>query len=396
MNISPVTDKKTKKEFLDVAREIYKNDKTWVCPLDVEVENVFNPETNQSFKSGEARRWVLKNSKGKLIGRIAAFHDEKKMNVNNRQPTGGIGFFECIDDMEASELLFDTAKNWLSEKGMQAMDGPVNFGENYFFWGLLVKGFVQQAYGMQYNHPYYQKLFENYGFQTYFKQYSYHVDLSRPFNDRQVRFAEYIASKPNFTFEHFSFKNRDKYIKDIVDTFNSVWSQFHESYTPLTFNDIETMVQNAKPILEEEFIWFAYNEGQPIALMVALPDVNQLIKGFKGKLTFINILRFLYRKLTKTVSRSRLMIAGIHPDFQTSGILGALFLRYAYAIKAKKQYKELELSWVGDYNPKMMSIYRHLGGVREKTHVTYRYLFDRNAPFEKFGGDSETEQSNKI
>jgi hypothetical protein len=392
MNIYPVTDKKTKKDFLDVARIIYKNDKAWVCPLDAEIENVFNPETNQSFKSGDAIRWVLKDENNKLIGRIAAFYDEKKMNVNNRQPTGGIGFFECIKNQQAASLLFDTAKDWLKGKGIEAMDGPINFGENYFFWGLLVEGFMHQAYGMQYNHPYYKELFENYGFKNFFEQYSYHIDLSKPFNERQVRFAEHIAKKPNFSFEHFTFKNRDKYIWDIVNTFNTIWSQFHEGYTPLTFEDIETMVENAKPVMDEEFIWFAYNEGEPIALMVALPDVNQLIKGFKGKLNFVNILRFMYRKITKKVSRSRLLIAGIHPDFQASGILGALFLRYANALKRKKQYKELELSWVGDYNPKMMSIYRHLGGVKAKTHVTYRYLFDQNTPFERFG-ESEDETS---
>lgn len=389
MNLSVVSDKKTKKEFLDVARVIYKNDKTWVCPLDAEIENVFNPETNQSFKSGDARRWILKNNEGTLIGRIAAFFDEKKVHVNNKQPTGGIGFFECINNQEAATLLFDAAKTWLRQQGMEAMDGPVNFGENYFFWGLLVKGYLHQAYGMQYHHPYYKELFESYGFKNYFEQYSYHVDISRPMNERQVRFAEHIGNKPNFSFEHFSFKNRDKYIHDIVNTFNIIWSHFHEGYTPLTFKDIETMVENAKPIMEEEFIWFAYNEGEPIALMVALPDVNQLIKGFRGKLNAMNIIRFMLRKWRKKVSRSRLLIAGIHPDFQASGILGALFLKYAYAIRSKKQYKEMELSWVGDYNPKMMSIYRHLGGERAKTHVTYRYLFDRNAPFVRFMDSGE-------
>lgn len=392
MEIIAVTDKKTKKEFLDAAKKIYKDNKTWVCPLDNEIANVFNPESNQSFKTGDAQRWVLKNDHGKLIGRIAAFYDDKKMNVNNKQPTGGIGFFECINDQRAANLLFDTAKKWLQGRGLEAMDGPINFGENYFFWGLLVEGFMHQAYGMQYHHSYYKDLFANYGFQNYFEQYSYHVDLLKPFNERQVKFAKYIASKPNFTFENFSFKNRDKYIHDIVNTFNTIWSQFHEGYTPLTFKDIETMVENAKPILEEKFIWFAYNNGQPIALMIALPDVNQLIKGFGGKLHFINILRFLYRKMTKKVTRARLMIAGIHPDFQASGILGALFLQFADAIKEKGQYKELELSWVGDYNPKMMSIYRHLGGVKAKTHVTYRYLFDRDAPFERFGNQNGSEK----
>ena len=184
MNIVTVNSPETKKAFLDTARVIYKGDKNWVCPLDIEIENTFDPGHNQSFNSGEAQRWVLLDDNSKSIGRIAAFYDEKKILNNNKQPTGGIGFFECTQDQNAANLLFDTAKNWLQSKNMEAMDGPINFGENFVNWGLLVDGFMHQGYGMPYNMPYYKNLFENYGFRNYFEQYSYHVDLSKPFNPR--------------------------------------------------------------------------------------------------------------------------------------------------------------------------------------------------------------------
>lgn len=391
MDIVPVNSPKTKKVFLDTARIIYKDDNNWVCPLDIEVENTFDPKHNRCFSTGEASRWVLLDDTGKPIGRIAAFYDEKKAWNNNKQATGGIGFFECVQDQNAANLLFDTAKTWLQSKSMEAMDGPINFGENFVNWGLLVDGFVHQGYGMPYNMPYYKNLFENYGFRNYFEQYSYHVDLSKPFNPRMVKFAEYIGSKPEYSFKHLEFSRLDKYIDDLVIAYNTIWFSYHDSYTPLKKEDIRTMVDEAKPILDEELIWFAYYNEQPIAFVVVFPDVNQIIKPFKGKLNFINKLRFVLRKSLKVISRSRVLIAGVVPEFQKSGILGALFLQYIRALERKPQHKEIELSWVGDYNPEMERIYRHIGGVKAKTHVTYRYLFSPEKPFKRFTNTSKNE-----
>ncbi|MBC7399030.1 MAG: GNAT family N-acetyltransferase, partial [Mucilaginibacter sp.] len=129
MTITEVKDKATKKAFLDVARVVYKNDDAWVCPLDMDVEAVFDPLKNNFHQFGKCTRWILKNDKGELIGRVAAFINEKKA-YHYEQPTGGMGFFECINDERAAFMLFNTAKNWLQQNGMQAMDGPINFGEN--------------------------------------------------------------------------------------------------------------------------------------------------------------------------------------------------------------------------------------------------------------------------
>src|SRR5471030_1351774 len=118
MAITEVVSKADKKAFLDVARIIYKNDTIWVCPLDNDVAAVFDPAKNNFHQNGEAIRWILTDDNGKLIGRIAAFINRKKA-FNLEQPTGGIGFFECINNHDAAFLLFDTAKKWLTERGMK-------------------------------------------------------------------------------------------------------------------------------------------------------------------------------------------------------------------------------------------------------------------------------------
>src|SRR5690606_23596575 len=146
--------------------------RSYIRPLDADINEIFDPEKNNSFKQGECRRWLLKDVSGKYIGRIAAFYTRETID-NYDQPTGGCGFFECINDSEAANLLFDTAKNWLSSEGLEAMDGPINFGERNKWWGLLVEGFHKPCYTCNYNPVYYKSLFEDYGFEMYYKQYTY-------------------------------------------------------------------------------------------------------------------------------------------------------------------------------------------------------------------------------
>ncbi len=384
MNILTVNDKKTKNLFHKVPKVLYKNDKNWTCPLDTEIEGIFNPDNNSCFKHGDAKRWILTEEGGNLAGRIAAFYDKNKA-YNNTQPTGGIGFFECVNNQDAANLLFDTAKEWLKKQGMEAMDGPINFGENFVYWGLLVEGFTHQGYGMPYNFPYYKELFEKYEFKNYFEQYSFHDDLHKPYPERMRKFAEYIIEKPEYTFKHFEMKNAKKYIKDLAEMYNKIWADFLEDYTPLEFEDLYKIFEEAKAIINEKFIWFAYEGEKPIAFLVAFPDVNLLFKKMKnGKLNLINIIKlFLYRKSPKVINRARLLLSGVIPEYQRSMVVGGVYIKLSDTLY-KNNIDELELSWVGDYNLTVNKMYSQFGATKEKTHITYRYLFDKNAEFKRF------------
>src|SRR5688572_21106005 len=128
MKIKAVTTPKDIQEFLMFPVRLYKNEPAWIRPLDKDIENVFDAEANKAFKHGECIRWILQDDSGNTIGRVAAFVNKKLVHKGNDQPTGGMGFFECINDKEAAFLLLDTCKQWLQSKGMEAMDGPINFG----------------------------------------------------------------------------------------------------------------------------------------------------------------------------------------------------------------------------------------------------------------------------
>jgi hypothetical protein len=142
MELVEVNSKQTQKQFLEVPLSIYRNDANWVHPLDDDINAVFDPKRNKLFNHGEAIRWILKDNQGKLIGRVAAFINEHTARTSE-YVTGGIGFFECINDRDAAHFLFDAGRDWLRVRGMEAMDGPINFGDRQSWWGLQIEGFAQ-------------------------------------------------------------------------------------------------------------------------------------------------------------------------------------------------------------------------------------------------------------
>lgn len=373
MKLVEVTDLAGRTSFYDVPKQLYANDENWVCPLDSEIEGIFNPAENKLFRDGGAIRWVLKDDTGKGIGRVAAFYNKGK-SAKNEQPTGGMGFFECINDQAAAFMLFDACKAWLKGNGMEAMDGPISFGENLTYWGLLTEGFTPPTYGMPYNFPYYRELFDSYGFKTYFEQFSYEKDLSKPFPARQVNFSMHLKDK--FQVEHYTHKNKAKYLNDACTIYNKVWADFHEDYTPLEYKDIEQMMDKAKAIINEEFIWFVYDQGTPAAMVLVFPDVNQILKKLgNGKLGFLNILKFLWYKNTGTITRARQLLTAVTPEYQRSGVTGLLFMTMVDAL-IKNKIKVLDMSWVGDYNVTVNKIYRLLDLPVVRKHITFRCMFD--------------------
>lgn len=384
MKIEEVINGLSEREFINFPKVHYASDPNWVCPLDDDIRALFNPDLNLLLKKGgKAMRWLLKNEEDEVCGRISAFFADPE-NQTGEMTTSGIGHFECINDQMAANLLFDTAVKWLKDHGLQAVDAPVNFGENNNDWGLLVKGFTQPVFGMNYHYPYYRKLFEDYGFQLYFRQYSYLLDMTKNLPERFWKIAEWVNNKPGYSFQHFKWENAEKFLNDVVTIYNQAWSQFKEDFTPMKLDELKTSMQKARPMVDPEMIWFAYFEGRPIAFFIMFPDINQILIKFNGKLNWWNKLRFLYYKKIKAMSRARAQVAGVVPDYQNSGVESAIFYQLKNIMEKKPHYTEVDLSWVGDFNPKMRAIYEAVGAKHEKTHHTYRLMLDKNIPFNRF------------
>jgi len=372
-----------RKAFYEVPHIIYKDDPNWVSPLDEEIQAIFNPKKNSFFRHGIATRWIFRDANGNLIGRVAAFINKKKAG-NYEVPTGGIGFYESIDDQDVANTIFDTAKSWLKERGMEAMDGPINFGENDRYWGLLVHGFTQPAFGMPYHPPYYQKLWENYGFKMFFEQVSNELNLLNPMPERFFRIAKRVFSKSNVDFRHPTPDNFHDFAKAFQEVYNDAW-QFHENFTPITDEQMRKFEKEFSRIAISLFLPFVYVDGEAAGFIICIPDLNQIFKPLKGKFNIFQKLLFLWRKRNEfewyrkqdILNHARVVIMGIKPKFQKMGLDAGLILSSIEDVK-KMGFKSIELSWVGDFNPKMRRLHDAVGAKMIRKHYTYRHFFDPN------------------
>ncbi len=384
MNLIPVTNAAEIKKFLEVPVFINKGNPEWIRPLDKDIEEVFDPQKNKLFrrKENECARWLLKDDAGGVIGRVATFVNKKYKNVGDKQKVGGIGFFECIDDQKAANFIFDFCKGWLQERGVEAMDGPINFGERDRWWGLLVEGFYEPLYCMNYNPPYYQKLFERYGFQPFFHQICYaltvHNPLMKKLHDRHAK----LAADPDFHAEHLRKNELEKYAEDFCTVYNRAWAG-HGGNKSLELRQAKKIFQSMRPVIDEDIVWFIYHKNKPIGCWLNLPDLNQWFKHLNGKFGLLEKLKFLWIKNTQKRKRFVGLVFGIVPEFQGIGADAYIIIEGANLIRRKMRYEEYEMQWIGDFNPKMINVAESLGTHRSRKLTTYRYLFDPNKKFER-------------
>ena len=386
MNIIKVASKQDKKAFIELPLEIYKNEKNWIRPLDKDIDSVFNKNKNKAFRKGDVIRWVLEN-KGRAIGRIAAFYIEKKVDKDDLK-IGGCGFFECIDNQDAANLLFDKAKSWLTERGYNSMDGPINFGERDKWWGCLYKGFeIDPNYQQNYGKDYYPKLFENYGFQILFKQLTFFKKIKTPLSEKLKYKANRALKNPDYNFRMLEIKKIDKYILDFMKIYNEAWAKY-PGVSALKLAQANSIFKQLKPIMDEKILWFAYEKDEPIGFFICIPEMNQIFKYVNGKLDLIGKIKTFYHlKIKKSCKKVIGLVFGIVPKHQGKGVDGALIMASSNTIQKELSYTDMELNWIPDFNTAMIKVATQVQATNEikpaKIHHTYRYNFDRSIPVER-------------
>lgn len=384
MQIISVTDKKTEALFLKLPVFIYKNDPNWIRPLDKDVLDVFDPKKNKAFRFGKAVRWILQNDTGETIGRIAAFANDKYKNKGDDVPVGGIGFFECINNQTAANLLFDTAKTWLQSEGREAMDGPINFGERDRWWGLVTKGYMEPLYCMNYNPPYYVSLFESYGFQVYFEQVCFDMEPKKPLTPKIWDRHDELSKDPGFSAAYIKKNELEKYANDFAIVYNKAWAG-HGGLKQLNKEQVLLMFKKMKPVMDEKIVWFAYYNNDPVAIFINLPDLNQWFKHLNGKFGLLQKLQFLWLKQFKPNKKFTGLVFGVVPEWHGKGVDAYIIAESAKVIQSNAcPYKEYEMQWIGDFNPKMLNVASSIGDVTTSRKLcTYRLLFDPTKEFKR-------------
>lgn len=382
-----VNSPKEAERWLRCAETFYKDYPLWVCPLDNDIISVFDRKKNELFEGGDAIRWYVTDEKDVIVGRIAAFYNTNVAN-GYEQPTGGCGFFECINSQEVANMMFDASREWLVKHNMEAMDGPINFGSRDSWWGVLVDGFqYQPLYGNVYNPPYYKDLFEAYGFQNYFNQNSYLWDeqydsISEIVFGKALR----IASTPGYSIRDINDCKLEDAAENLRIIYNKAWAMF-TGVKPMEKEEAQKILNTIRPIIDKDVIYFGYFNDEPIAFFIMIPDINQIIGKFRGKLNLLNKIRLMWDlKVAHKCNRLFGLIFGITPEFQGKGVECAIFrhILHNYVTNGKNRYRSFEFAWIGDFNPIMnRMITKYVCASRHKMHTTYRYLFDRTKEFKR-------------
>ena len=369
------------RKFIQLPVRLYKENNFWIRPLDSDIEEVFDPKKNKLFRHGNCIRWILEDEKGETIGRVAAFFD-KRLFKPGKPKVGGFGFFECINKQEAASILFQASENWLRENEVEAMDGSVNFGDRDKNWGILLDGFDQEPnYGMPYTYPYYKNLFEGYGLQVFYNQLTFHRKVLLPLTEKLQEKYDRIHKDPLYRFSHWDPKTPEIFIKAFTEIYNQAWAK-HSGVPQMPEAHVRALFNKLKPVMDKRLLWFGFHGERPVCFFLMLPELNQIFKHVNGKLDLWGKIKFAFYRYLIGTYKIFGVIFGVVPDFQGKGLEGALIVA-CRPVVIKTAYRDLEMNWIGDFNPKMIHLIEGLGGVVVKKHGTYRLYFDRNFPFER-------------
>jgi len=396
MNLIEVNDKKSAEEFLAVPDLIYSSDQNYIPHLRQDIEKIFDPKRNKLYKlGGKSVRWILTDPAGQSIGRVAAFINPKTVK-SGTHPVGGMGFFECINDKKAAFLLMDACRNWLIAEGMKGMDGPINFGERDQFWGLLTENFSSApSYGMNYNPHYYVPFFEEYGFKNYFNQLVYWRDLKVPAQEIFVKKAGLVESNPEFSVRGMKGESADDIARYFLEVYNSAWGG-HEGFKEMRPEQAKAIIKSMKTIMDRDILIFAFMGKKPIGFYISIPELNEFFKHVKGNLNVWGKIKFLYHLKFSKRHTMLGIVFGVSREYHGHGVESALIKYCGDAVVPMGRYKDTILTWIGDFNPRMLKVIENLGTVLHRKLTTYRMFFDEGIPFERhpiLGGQKKDNNS---
>jgi len=361
-----VTTKEEKKNFLHFPYNHYKDDEFWVAPLLIEQKKLQSTEKNPFFNNADIA-FFYATLNNKPAGRIAAIIDHRYNRFHNTK-TGFFGFFESIDKPETSNLLFKVAEGWLREKGMEQVLGPANPGMMDEI-GILVEGFDKYpSILMPYNKPYYDKLVIEAGYKKEMDLLTYLVTQDSVDRGRANRAMEIVKKRlPGITIRKIKLKKIREEVTIIREIFNSAWKN-NWGFIPLSTEEFDALAADLKTIVDDDFAHIAEIDGKPVGFSVALPDFNQIFRKMNGRLLPFGIFKILWNK--RKINKIRTALMGVIPEYQGRGI-DVLLHREAIENGLKKNFYSSEVGWILENNIQMLRVAEKIGGTIDKRYRMY-------------------------
>jgi GNAT superfamily N-acetyltransferase len=369
ISIEPVTSSRQQRAFIEFPRSLYAGDPNWIPPLRGNLRQMLNYKPHPFYEKGEIQTFLAK-SNGRTVGRIAAIVDGNHNEFHNEN-RGMFGFFECIDDQNVANELFDAAKSWFADRDIELMRGPANPSQNYE-WGLLIEGFeTPPTFMMTYNKPYYARLIENYGFFKAQDMYAFGGTLNMLDNldPKLLYIAEEARKRFNVDVRPFNPKNFQQDVESFLNVYNAAlpgqWG-----FTPMSEGELRESAKHLKLLIVPEVTSIAEVDGRAVGVVFGLLDYNPLIKEINGRLFPFGFLKVMWKR--KKLKRLRLVSTNVLPEYQRWG-LGLVLMNRMVPDGVAMGIKEAEFSWVLESNKLSRGTLERGGAIREKTYRIYDY-----------------------
>ena len=356
VTIRPVQGKKDKKAFVDFAWEVYKDDPHWVPPLKDEVHGLITPGKNPWFEHGKAQLWLAERG-GKIVGRISAQVDEL-VQEHMTPGTGNWGFLDALDD-EAAHALIATAEDWLRAQGMKQALGPISLS----IWdepGLEIEGFSEDPTAMMGHHrPEYRGWIESAGYAKAKDLLTYEVDIAHWDDPKINRLISMGERNPHIRIRMVDKSKFNEEARIILNILNDAWSS-NWGYVPLTEAEIAYAGKKLKPIIYNELVRVAEIDGEPVAFMLTIPDINELTNDLNGELFPFNFIKLLWRLRKPRTRRARVPLMGVARKLHQKLLASQLaFMLIEYTRRdcvGKFGIETGEFGWILEDNKGMLSI----------------------------------------
>ncbi len=372
LRLHPVSGKADLLAFIRVPNDLYKDDPNWIHPLEIERRDILT-DKNPYFLRSQAKYFIAYRG-DQAVGRISAQVDQLALEYVDPK-MGHIGFFECEDNAETAKALFETAEDWLKSKGITKVRGPFSLSVNEEC-GLLVDGFdTPPMIMMGHALPYYEKLFKASGYKKVMDMYAYRLEIGLGFDEKMLRFVAMGQRNKSIEIRDADIKNYDAELKEFFSIFNDAWTE-NWNFIPFTDEEAAHAAKEMKPVVAPHRCRICSYKGEKVAFMITLPDTNDMIKDFKGKLFPFNIFKLLWRIKFKYPERVRVPLMGVRKHMQGT-IPGACMVFMMIETIRNEVYKRGgkvgELSWILEDNDAMNKILIDIGCIQYKT---YR-MFDK-------------------
>ena len=365
--VQPVSTRKQRRRFLGFPWTLYRDDPNWVPPLRMDQKELVGYRHHPFYEKNRVQTFLATRG-GEVCGRIAAILNRAHVEIH-KEPRGFFGFFECTDDQDVANALFDAARAWLAEQGLTSMRGPMSPGINYVL-GTLVEGFDSPpTFMMTYNPPYYPRLIEGYGFRK-------SQDLYAFWGNRQMLPASMEKHWPiaDRIIERYNVKvrelDRSRFRAD-VETFLEVYNRSmagHWSFVPMSPAEVRHAAGSLQWLIVPEMAVAAEIDGKPVGAVFCLPDYNPRIKKIDGRLFPLGFLRLLWNK--RAIKRVRVLAANVLPEYHLHGI-ALVLLKELVPMNVDCGCEEVEFSWIAESNAHSRGALEKGGAKRIKTYRVY-------------------------